>query len=251
MPGHATAPVPRPAAPARPWAALPRVPGEQSSESLYVDRVPRHLQHVTGCPRDDDGRGRSQGMAQPRGVGLQRIASLLGRLLAEHLVNQPVERDDGAAAEQERGEQRPLPRPWHRDELARHPDLERPQDAELHLALQPGHPRTLHRHAHRRRQRSRRARYRVKRVIGRKLFRSAPWRHMPLNRLRDGSPQGRQALGKVAYSRRTPTVRDLYAIGTTLRARAARTGARQRQRRTHAIPYRHRRAQGARRAADR
>jgi hypothetical protein len=64
-------------------------------------------------------------VTQPRDVGLQRVAGLLRRLLAEHIVNQSVEGDDAAAAQQQGGQQRPLPRPWHRDRLAGHPNLQR------------------------------------------------------------------------------------------------------------------------------
>jgi hypothetical protein len=63
----------------------------------------------------------------------------VGRRLAEHPVDEPVHRDDVAAPEQERGQQRPLARSRHRDGPAGDPDLERPQDAELDLVGLAGH----------------------------------------------------------------------------------------------------------------
>jgi hypothetical protein len=134
-------------------------------------------------------------VAQPGGIGLQGVAGLIGWLLAEHVIDEPIERDDGAAAEQERRQQGPLARPWHRDGPTGHPDLQRPQDAELHLALQPAHPPTLHRYAHRCRQRSRPG------------SSPRPW-------------WLRITVRKVAYSRRTPVVLGLYAPGTRLTAAA-------------------------------
>jgi hypothetical protein len=114
-------------------------PDQQPGEPLHVDRVCRHLEHIAGCARDHHACGRAQGVAKPSHVGLQRVAGLLGRLVAEYLVNQPVEMDNAAAAQQQRRQQRPLPRPWHHHGPTGHPDLQRPQDAELHLALQSAH----------------------------------------------------------------------------------------------------------------
>jgi hypothetical protein len=110
-------------------------PGQQRGEALHVHRVPRHLQEVAGGPGDDHGCGRTERLAQPGDVGLQRVAGILGRPLAEQVVDQPVERDDAAAAQQQRGQQPPLPRPGHPDRPTGYPDLQRPQDAELRLAL--------------------------------------------------------------------------------------------------------------------
>ena len=113
---------------------------EQGGEALGVDGVAGHLQDVAGRPGGDDRPGRSEGLAEPDDVGLQRVAGLPWRGLAEHLVDQPVHRDDVAAVEQERRQQRPLARSRHREGPAGDPDLERPQDAELDLLRLPGHP---------------------------------------------------------------------------------------------------------------
>ena len=170
---------------------------EQRGEALHVDRLSRHVKDVAGCPGNHGGRSCTERLAQPGGVGLQGVAGLIGRLLAEDVVHEPIERDDGAAPEHERGEQRPLPRPGHLDGLARHPDLKRPQDTELHLVLHLVTPAPLHSGAtggakgH-----GRDRRHSVKRVIGRKPFRSAPSRLMSLNRLADGNPSRSASLAR-------------------------------------------------------
>jgi hypothetical protein len=115
-------------------------PDQQRTEALHVHRVPRQLQEVAGGPGDDHGRCRAERLAQPGGVGLQGVAGILRRPLAEQVVDQPLERDDAAAAQQQRGQQRPLPRPGHRDGPTGHPHLQRPQDAEIRLVLQAAHP---------------------------------------------------------------------------------------------------------------
>jgi len=112
---------------------------EQRGEALGVDGVGRHLQQVPGRPGGDDGRRRPEGLAQPDDVGLEGVAGLPRRGLPEHLVDEPVHRDDVAAPQHERGQQRPLARPRHLDGPAGDPDLERPQDAELDLLRLPGH----------------------------------------------------------------------------------------------------------------
>jgi hypothetical protein len=112
---------------------------EQGGEALGVDGVGGDLQQVAGRPGGDDGRRRPEGLAQPDDVGLEGVAGLPRRGLPEHLVDEPVLRDDVAAPEQERGQQRPLARSRHLDGPAGDPDLERPQDAELNLLRLPGH----------------------------------------------------------------------------------------------------------------
>jgi hypothetical protein len=102
---------------------------EQAGEALGVDGAGGDLEDIAGRPGGDDRRRRPEGLAQPDDIGLQRVAGLLGRRLAEHPVDEPVHRDDVAAPEQERGQQRPLARSRHRDGPAGDPDLERPQDA--------------------------------------------------------------------------------------------------------------------------
>jgi hypothetical protein len=113
---------------------------EQGGETLGVDRLAGHLEQVAGRPGGDDRPGRSEGLAEPDDVGLQRVPGLPGRGLAEHPVDQPLHRDDVAAVEQERGQQGPLASSRHLDGPAGDPHLERPQDAELDLVRLPGHP---------------------------------------------------------------------------------------------------------------
>ena len=110
-----------------------------AAKTLGIDGVAGELQDVPGRPGRDGRRGRPEGLAQPGDVGLERVAGRPWRGLAEHLVDQPVHRDDGAATEQERRQQRPLARSRHREGPAGDPDLERPQDAELDLLRLPGH----------------------------------------------------------------------------------------------------------------
>ena len=57
----------------------------------------------------------------------------LGRLRAPELVDQPVCRDDLVRAREQDGEQRPLPGAAERERTALLDDLERSQNAELHL----------------------------------------------------------------------------------------------------------------------
>ena len=78
-------------------------------------------------------------LAQPGDVGLQGIAGPPWRSLAEHVVDQPVHRDDGAASKQECRQQRPLARSRHREGPAGDPDLERAQDADIDLLRLPDH----------------------------------------------------------------------------------------------------------------
>jgi hypothetical protein len=112
---------------------------EQRGEALGVDGAGGHLEEVAGRPGGDHRPGRPEGLAEPDHVGLERVAGLPRRRLAEDVVDQPVQRDDVAAMEHERRQQRPLPRPRHPDGPSGDPDLERPQDAELDLVRLPGH----------------------------------------------------------------------------------------------------------------
>jgi hypothetical protein len=82
---------------------------------------------------------RSASTASPGDVGLQRVAGLPRRVLAEDLVDQPVHRDDVPAPQQEGGEQRPLADSRNREGPAGDPDLERPQDAQLNVLRLPDH----------------------------------------------------------------------------------------------------------------
>jgi hypothetical protein len=106
---------------------------------MGVDGLGGQLQHVARCPGGDGRRGRPEGLAQPDDVGLEGVAGLPRRRLAEQLIDEPVHSDDAAAPEQQRGQQRPLTRSRHLDGPAGDPDLERSQDAELDVVRLPGH----------------------------------------------------------------------------------------------------------------
>jgi hypothetical protein len=72
-------------------------------------------------------------LTQPGDVGLQRVAGLRPWGLAEQVIDQAIRRHHLPRAQQQRAQQRPLACPGHGDTSPIDPDLERPQDAELHL----------------------------------------------------------------------------------------------------------------------
>ena len=64
---------------------------------------------------------------------LQRVGGGSGRLCAPELVDEPVCRDDLVRTREQECEKRPLPRAAERERTALLDDLERSQDAELHV----------------------------------------------------------------------------------------------------------------------
>ena len=64
---------------------------------------------------------------------LQRVGGCPGRLCAPELVDEPVCRDDLVRTREKECEKRPLPRAAERERTALLDDLERSQDAELHV----------------------------------------------------------------------------------------------------------------------
>ena len=64
---------------------------------------------------------------------LQRVGGCPGRLGAPELVDEPVCRDDLVRTREQECEKRPLPRAAERERTALLDDLERSQDAELHV----------------------------------------------------------------------------------------------------------------------
>ena len=64
---------------------------------------------------------------------LQRVGGCPGRLRAPELVDEPVCRDDFVRTREQECEKRPLPRAAERERTALLDDLERSQDAELHV----------------------------------------------------------------------------------------------------------------------
>ena len=65
---------------------------------------------------------------------LQRVGCCPGRLCAPELVDEPVRRDDLVRTGEKECEQRPLPRAAEWERTALLDDLERSQDAELHVS---------------------------------------------------------------------------------------------------------------------
>ena len=81
---------------------------------------------------DDDLAG--QRSTQPGDPNLDRLPGGRRRRLAPQLVDQPIDRDGLARAEQEEREQSPLLRTLNANRPALVPDLERSEDPEIHVA---------------------------------------------------------------------------------------------------------------------
>ncbi len=107
--------------------------GKKVGEARRIDRRPGDVHEVARWPGDDDVRGRAERLTQPGDIGLQRVAGLRRRGLAEHVIDQAIQRHHLPRPQQQRAQQRPLACPGHGDMPPIDPDLERPQDAELHL----------------------------------------------------------------------------------------------------------------------
>ncbi len=97
-------------------------------KGVHLRRV--RAEHVAGAAALD-ALG-AEGLAKVRRVALERVAGRLGRLLAPHLVDQDLGRDEVVRAQEQVGEDRPLLRAAERDRAVPLGDLQRPEDAELH-----------------------------------------------------------------------------------------------------------------------
>ncbi|MCJ8503509.1 hypothetical protein MRU69_01335 [Kocuria flava] len=111
----------------------PGGPGAQGLEPAGVDRPGRQRQPVARRPGPH---GLSaQDRAQPRDDGVQRPAGAGRSVVAPHGLDEGVHGDRVRGVDDERGEGRARPRAGQRDRCSGAPDLERPQDADLHGVL--------------------------------------------------------------------------------------------------------------------
>ena len=94
-------------------------------ELLRVDR-----EHVSRRPRLED-LMRLEQLPEPGNVLLERGRSVLGRMAAPELLDQPIARDDATGVEQEQGEQTPLLEPAQPNLSPALEHLERPEDREV------------------------------------------------------------------------------------------------------------------------
>jgi hypothetical protein len=108
----------------------PLEPVEIELSRLEPDRVPRRAR--------EDPVG-AQDLPELRDVVLERVGGRARRLARPELVDEAVGGDDLCAPRQEQREHRPLPRAPERQLLPVGDDLERSQDAELHLSA-PSQP---------------------------------------------------------------------------------------------------------------
>ena len=105
---------------------------DQQLEAKQIELVRPDTDHVARFLRDDR-LVRRERFAELRDVVLQRVRGRAGRPSAPQLLDQPVCRHDLVRAREQEGEQRPLPRAAEREHTALLDDLERSQDAELHV----------------------------------------------------------------------------------------------------------------------
>ena len=105
---------------------------DQHLEAEQVELVRADADHVARLLRDDRV-VRGECLAELGDVVLQRVGGCPGRLRAPELVDEPVRRDDLVRMRQKEREKRPLPRAAEREHTALLDDLERSQDAELHV----------------------------------------------------------------------------------------------------------------------
>jgi len=74
-------------------------------------------------------------LAELRDVVLQRVGGCPGRLSAPERVDEPVCRNDLVRTREKEGEERPLPCPAERERAGPLDNLERSEDAKLHVVL--------------------------------------------------------------------------------------------------------------------
>ena len=74
---------------------------------------------------------RLEQLPEPGNVLLERGRSVLGRMAAPELLDQPIARDDATGVEQEQGEQTPLLEPAQPNLSPALEHLERPEDREV------------------------------------------------------------------------------------------------------------------------
>ena len=106
----------------------PRV-GEELLEAVRVDLLSSDLQDVAGSARDES--LRPEELSERDDRVLQRRRRGLRRLLAVELVDELLRRDDAPGAQEQRDEERALPRPPEGDLALLVPHLERAEDPEL------------------------------------------------------------------------------------------------------------------------
>ena len=108
--------------------------GGQPLEPGRVDLPGAGLQEIARRPGGHHPRpGRPKGPAQGRHPALEGVGRVPRRVVAPEVLDQPVGRHHPAGVDDQVGQQGPLLGPWDPHRGRPVPDLQRPQDPELHL----------------------------------------------------------------------------------------------------------------------
>ena len=105
---------------------------DESVEPLEIELPVARDEQVSGRARLDH--AVPEELAQLRDVDLDAAQAACGRVVRPDLVEQAIGGHDGVRAQEKCREERPLPRPAERERAAVVDHLQRPKDAEFHLA---------------------------------------------------------------------------------------------------------------------